>query len=149
MLAYLQTRAASWSLLPERKNHNDAGLDLKAAAETQIQPNEKVMVDTGVQVAIPTGYVGLLVARSSLQKKNLILANSLGVIDSGYRGNLKVVLYNFGQETTYIGVNERFAQLLIVPVALPAVDDVSAMDTATWENSSVRSTGGFGSTGTN
>lgn len=149
MLKHLQSRAKSWSLLPERKNDNDAGLDLKAAEQTTIQPGEKVMVDTGVQVAIPDGFVGLLVARSSLQKKNLILANGLGIIDSGYRGSLKAVLFNFGQETEVLSQNERFVQLLIVPIALPKVDDVSAMDDTMWENSSVRSTGGFGSTGTN
>lgn len=149
MLAHLQARASSWSLLPERKNPNDAGLDLKSDAHVVIEPDTKVMLDTGVQVAIPDGYVGLLAARSSLQKKNLILANSLGIIDSGYRGNLKVVLYNFGKEPAVIDMGERFAQLLIVPIALPRVDDVSAMDDEMWEKSSVRSTGGFGSTGTN
>ena len=149
MLTHLQVRAPSWSLLPERKNPNDAGLDLKSDSHVEIEPGSKVMLDTGVQVAIPNGFVGLLVARSSLQKKNLIMANGLGIIDSGYRGNLKVVLYNFGKEPATVGMGERFAQLLIVPIALPEVDDVTAMDDATWENSSVRSTGGFGSTGTN
>lgn len=148
MLKYLQVRSARWGLLPERKNPSDAGLDLRAMNDVTIQPGTKLMVDTGVQVAIPEGMVGLLVGRSSLQNKNLTVANNVGIIDAGYRGNLKVVLYNFGTTNAELKADERFAQLVILPVALPVVDDVSAMDDTQWNNTT-RSAGGFGSTGTN
>src|SRR5574343_456214 len=92
------------AITPTRANPDDAGLDLYAPKgfDWHFLPGEKRIVNTNVQVAIPKGYVGLLVARSSLQKRNLMVANNVGIIDAGYRGDLMVALWNWGKEAAKV-----------------------------------------------
>lgn len=124
---------------PTRAHKDDAGLDLRAAESVWIAYGCLCMVDTGTAVDIPKGHVGLLVARSSLCKKGLMLANGVGIIDSGYHGTIKVPL--LGVSADGIEAGERIAQLVIVPIA-----DVEPVEVEEFEDSE-RGEGGFGSTG--
>ena len=128
-------------LLPQRQHATDAGADLLSAENVVIAPGEQKMIDTGVAVKIPQGYVGYVFNRSSQGKIGVTIPHSVGVVDSDYRGNIKVILKNTGKEPYYIdrGVT-RIAQLVISPVVLAEFVD-------TW-NDTERGTGGFGSTGT-
>lgn len=129
-------------LLPVRKHEGDAGADLKAKEMAEIEPGECVNVGTGVRIAIPYGYVGLMFPRSGLAtKEGLRLGNCVGVIDCQYRGEIGVPLYNDAKEARAINQGDRIAQLVIVPVELPeflVVDKLPQSD---------RGEGGFGSTG--
>ena len=125
--------------LPERANPWDAGLDLYSAEELVVGPGELKLVGTGIAVAIPKGFVGLVKDRSSKALKGLhCLA---GVIDPGYRDEVKVVLINLGSEEVKVEKGERIAQLLIVPVAYLEPVEVEELP----PNDGRR--GGFGSTG--
>jgi dUTP pyrophosphatase len=115
---------------------------------------QRTLVKTGVSVRIPAGYVGLLVPRSSLSKKNIILTNSCGIIDADYRGELLISLMYVNKACeegygpvghSHIEAGERIAQLLIVPIALPEPIKYTGNDDD-WTNTA-RGTGGFGSTG--
>ena len=106
----------------------------------EIYPGDQKLVDTGVAVKIPEGYGGFVFNRSSQGKKGITIPHSVGVIDSDYRGNIKVILKNTGDDPYKIQRGDRVAQLVIMPVLL--VDFVDA-----W-NDTVRGKGGFGSTGT-
>lgn len=122
-----------------------AGADLYALCEhsVRIGPQETAIVHTGLAVEIPEGYVGLIFARSGLAtKKGLAPANKVGVIDSDYRGELRVALHNHSKYEQSIEPYERVAQFVIMPY-------VAAQFTETEELSdTVRGEGGFGSTGT-
>lgn len=135
------------AIMPTRANPDDAGLDLYTPKGFNwiLEPNEKRVINTNVQVAIPKGYVGLLVARSSLQKKKLMVANNVGIIDAGYRGDLMVVLWNYGTFEAVLPAGERFAQLVLVPVISPRVSIVEESNNVWYDTE--RGAGGFGSTG--
>lgn len=136
------------AVLPVRAHPTDAGLDLASLEAVDLRFNLRKLVRTGLSVRIPTGYVGLLVPRSSLSKKGIMLTNSCGIIDADYRGELLVSLIcNFGAAGTEarIEAGERIAQLLIVPIALPDPIKYTGNDDD-WTNTT-RGTGGFGSTG--
>lgn len=129
--------------MPNKAHVTDAGFDLKARQEYSVFPQDTVFVSTGVCIDIPVGYVGLLFPRSSISKTPLRMANSVGVIDSGYKGEIKVPLYNTSDiEIIDIEKYERIAQLVIIPISevneLEVVDDLGSSD---------RGFGGFGSTG--
>lgn len=129
--------------IPNKAHVTDAGFDLKARQEYSVFPQDTVIVSTGVCIDIPVGYVGLLFPRSSISKTPLRMANSVGVIDSGYKGEIKVPLYNTSDiEIIDIEKYERIAQLVIIPISevneLEVVDDLGGSD---------RGFGGFGSTG--
>lgn len=128
---------------PVRAHDTDAGLDLHVP-EGQgclVRPGAIYTIDLGVRVAIPDGYYGQLVLRSSAGAKGLTIPHGVGVIDSGYRGNLKVLVAALA-EPVLVAAKDRICQLIILP--LPPVDvEIGAVD----DNTS-RSTGGFGSTGT-
>jgi dUTP pyrophosphatase len=126
--------------LPQRANPTDAGADLMSTENCEIYPNEQKMIDTGVAVKIPEGYAGFVFNRSSQGKKGITIPHSVGVIDSDYRGNIKIILKNISEDRYEIKRGDRIAQLVIMPVLL--VDFVDA-----W-NDTKRGTGGFGSTGT-
>ena len=128
---------------PTRAHKDDAGLDLRAAEGHEFfWTRELKMVDTGTAVDIPQGHVGLLVARSSLCKKGLMLANGVGIIDAGYHGTIRVPLVSFETDAE-IKAGERIAQLVIVPIA-----QVDPVEVEEFEESE-RGNGGFGSTGRN
>lgn len=106
-----------------------------------IWPDRMVMVPTGMRVSIPEGYVGLLVARSGLCRKGLIMANGVGIIDSGYTGEIYVPLYNTCSIDRTVFQGERIAQLVILPCELPTFCRVDEL------GDTERGEGGFGSTG--
>lgn len=134
------------ALRPRRAHPTDAGADLFSAITLDIYPGEQKMVDTGVAVQIPVGFVGLVYNRSSQGKIGVQLANSVGVIDADYRGNIKVLLKNNGDEPYFIKqYDTRIAQLVISPVVLAEFGDFTGTDDQ-WNNTE-RGTGGFGSTG--
>ncbi len=129
--------------LPRYAKAGDAGIDLHAAHDVTIQPGERAVIGTGVAVAIPDGYVGLGAPRSgNAADKGLAMVNAPGVVDSGYRGEVKVILINHDRHRTVeIRRGDRIAQLVIVPVA--AVDVIET-DTLP---ASERGAHGLGSTG--
>jgi dUTP pyrophosphatase len=106
------------AVLPSQAYAGDAGLDLAAAEGVTIGPGERAVVGTGLAVAIPDGYTGLVVPRSGLAARNGIgKVNSPGVIDAGYRGELRVVLLNTDRREPFtVEPGMRIAQLLVVPV---------------------------------
>ena len=111
------------------------------AEELEIKPGETVVMKTGLAMAIPTGYAGLIYARSSLgSKKGLAPANKVGVIDSDYRGEIKVPLFNQSKETQIISKNERIAQIIFTPYLKVNFQETNELDDTS------RGTGGFGST---
>ena len=143
----LKFRTLDSTLSPVRAHPTDAGLDLRAAEDITLAANLRTLIDTGIQVKIPKGYVGLLVPRSSLSKKGIIATNSVGIIDSDYRGNIMAsLMYTVGYERTCtITKGERIMQLIISPIELPIPEQVYETDEE-W-NDTERGTGGFGSTG--
>lgn len=128
---------------PLRAHPTDAGADLRSVENYCLHPGTKKLFDTGVAVAIPEGFVGLIFNRSSNGKNGIKLANSVGVIDSDYRGNLKILLENDSTDFTLdvIAGDTKLAQLVIVPIILPAFKIVDSLDNTD------RGAGGFGSTG--
>lgn len=136
----LECQVQPGALLPKRAHRTDAGADLFSYEECEIYPGEQKLVDTGIAIKIPEGYGGFIFNRSSQGKKGITIPHSVGVIDSDYRGNLKVLLKNIGDDPHKIEVGDRIAQLVIMPVLLTEFTDI-------W-NDTERGTGGFGSTGT-
>jgi dUTP pyrophosphatase len=130
--------------LPSVQHEGDAGLDLRAAVDATIKPGERVIVPTGVAVAIPDGHAGLVLPRSGLASKHgLTLANAPGLIDAGYRGEVMCSMVNLDRdEAIEIRAGDRIAQLVII--AVPAVAPAWADELP----ESHRGEGGFGSTGT-
>jgi dUTP pyrophosphatase len=129
--------------LPSYANSGDAGLDLMAASAVTLKPGARALVPTGVAVAIPPGYAGLVLPRSGRAlREGLALANSPGLIDSGYRGELKVILVNLDcEEPIYVARGDKIAQLVVQrveDVEIEVTDDLP---------SSERGAGGFGSSG--
>jgi dUTP pyrophosphatase len=128
--------------LPDYAKPGDAGLDLTASEPARIEPGNRRLVPTGVAIAIPEGHAGLVLPRSGLaMHKGVTVLNAPGLIDSGYRGELKVLLINHGAETVAIERGERIAQLVIQPVAHARLVEVERLP------DSARGEGGFGSTG--
>ncbi len=131
------------AIIPTYGTEYSAGADLYALLDEdlEIKPGETVMIGTGLAMAIPTGYAGLIYARSSLgSKKGLAPANKVGVIDSDYRGEIKVPLFNQSKETQIISKNERIAQIIFTPYLRVNFQETDELDDTT------RGTGGFGST---
>lgn len=121
-----------------------AGADLHACLEAPvtIAPGETVFLPTGLAMEIPVGYVGLVYARSGMAcKRGLAPANKVGVVDSDYRGEFMIVLYNHGTEPQTVEPGERIAQLVITPVLMPQYVETDTL------SDTVRGIGGFGSTG--
>lgn len=129
--------------LPTRAHQGDAGLDLYACEAAHIGPGERWSVGTGIGVEIPAGHAGLVLPRSGLAREHGIsLVNSPGLIDSGYRGEIRVLLLNNDPaETFQVTVGERVAQLLIAPIAIAEPVEARALADST------RGDGGFGSSG--
>ncbi|MDF3004856.1 MAG: deoxyuridine 5-triphosphate nucleotidohydrolase [Oscillospiraceae bacterium] len=137
-------RVRAEAVLPERATQGSAGLDLRACTndETCIMPGDTALLPTGLAVALPEGSVGLVFGRSGLGiRHGIVPANAVGVIDADYRGEILVGLTNHSAEPYIIVPGDRIAQLVIVPVLTPPIEEViNLSDTA-------RGEGGFGSTG--
>ena len=131
--------------IPEVKTEFSAGADLKVKidGEMVVKPNQIVEIHTGVYLEIPKGYVGLLFVRSSFGKKGLMLKNSVGVIDSDYRGEVIAKVVNNSKEDIVLNDGERFSQILVVPCLL-LKDSIEIVDEL---EETERGDGGFGSTG--
>ncbi len=131
------------AVLPSRANEGDAGLDLYACEAAHIGPGERWSIGTGIAVEIPDGHAGLVLPRSGLAKRHGIsLVNSPGLIDCGYRGEIRVLLLNTDPAEVFrVAPGDRIAQLVISPIALaePVEAEVLA--------DSARGDGGFGSSG--
>jgi dUTP pyrophosphatase len=129
--------------LPARAHHGDAGVDLHAAAEVTIGPGERVLVGTGVAVALPVGTVGLIHPRSGLAARTgLSIVNTPGTVDAGYRGEIKVCLINHDlRDAIHVRRGDRIAQLLVQRVELPDFVEVDSLDETS------RGAGGYGSSG--
>ena len=130
------------AVMPQYGSDGAAAMDLFSTEEHTITPGETQFVSTGIAMAIPEGYVGLIFARSGLScKQDLAPANKVGVIDSDYRGEIKVALHNHGKQDRTIEVGQRVAQMAIVPVVQASLSWVDDLDDTN------RGEGGFGSTG--
>lgn len=129
--------------LPTRAHDNDAGLDLYAAESARIGPGERVSVGTGLAVAIPDGLAGLVLPRSGLSLQHgVTVVNSPGLIDPGYRGELRVLLLNTDRSSEFrLAQGDRIAQLLLVPIAFASPQESGEL------GETARGIGGFGSTG--
>jgi dUTP pyrophosphatase len=128
--------------LPAYAREGDAGLDLLAAAPVTLAPGARQIVPTGLRVAIPEGFAGLVLPRSGLAlRTGVTVLNAPGLIDSGYRGEVGVLLVNHGSEPVTVRRGERIAQLVIQPVARAVLVEVRGLE------ASQRGAGGFGSTG--
>ncbi len=132
------------AVVPERAYEGDAGLDLAACERVELGPGERAVVGTGLAVAIPEGYAGFVQPRSGLADRHGIsIVNAPGLIDSGYRGEIKVILLNTDRSTPFVvEYGMRIAQLVVLPVpalALIETDDLPATE---------RGVRGHGSSGT-
>jgi dUTP pyrophosphatase len=137
------TKLVEGATLPSRAHEGDAGLDLYACEAAHIGPGERWSVGTGVGAQIPAGHAGMVLPRSGLARDHgIALVNSPGLIDSGYRGELRVLLLNTDPAETFrVAAGDRIAQLVLVPIALAEPVEVEAL------TESARGGGGFGSSG--
>ena len=133
------------AIVPTYGSEFAAGADLYACedAPVTIEPGQTKLVHTGIAMAIPTGLVGLIYARSGLaSKRGLAPANKVGVIDSDYRGEIMVALHNHGTVAQTVEAGERIAQIVFAPYYAAEFSVVESLD------DTARGAGGFGSTGT-
>jgi dUTP pyrophosphatase len=128
---------------PTRAHDGDAGFDLYAVEPVRLGPGERASVGTGIAVAIPEGWAGLVLPRSGLAARHgITIPNAPGLIDAGYRGELRVLLLNADPgEAFEVAPGDRIAQLLLVRHEAPEVVEVESLD------ETVRGAGGFGSSG--
>lgn len=126
--------------LPTHSKPTDAAIDLRANETVSIEPNKQHAVATGLKVAIPTGFVGLIWDRSGIAYKNSVSTLG-GVIDSNYRGEIKVIMRNFGTESFSIGKGDRIAQMIIQKHETVELIEVESLDETD------RGDTGFGNTG--
>ena len=129
--------------LPAYAYSGDAGLDIRANETVDIPPHERALISTGLAIALPDGYAGFMQPRSGMAlKRGLSIANTPGLIDAHYRGELKVIAVNLDpHETIHIERGERIAQLVIQEVPVVQLIEVDELDETD------RGTGGFGSSG--
>ncbi len=138
------TTTAEGVVAPSYGSLYAAGADLRALLDEPIviQPNESVLIHTGIAMAIPAGYVGLVYARSGIAcKRGLAPSNKVGVIDADYRGEIMVSLHNHGTTEQIVEPGERIAQIVITPYMAAQFEQVESLD------DTERGDGGFGSTG--
>jgi len=126
--------------LPSYANQGDAGMDFYSAENYVLRPNARKTIKTGIAMAIPVGYVGLIWDKSGLASKKGIKTMA-GVVDSGYRGEVQIVLHNLGNEDFVVEKDMKIAQMLIQPIHQPRLEEVAELD------ETKRGDGGFGSTG--
>ena len=126
------------AITPTRAHEADAGLDMYAREYDRIPPHGITVIDTGVHVAIPKGYVGLLTSKSGLMAEGV---TSRGTIDSGYTGSIRAALFNHRKTYVHIEKGQKITQLVLLPIITPEVEIVDSLE------DTERGTGGFGSTG--
>lgn len=138
------TRLRDDAVLPTRAYPGDAGLDLVACERHELRPGERALVGTGIAVAIPGGHAGLVTPRSGLAAKNgITIVNTPGLVDSGYRGELRVIMHNTDlHETVVIEPGMRIAQLVVVALPDAVLREVDELP------ESERGASGFGSSDT-
>jgi dUTP pyrophosphatase len=131
------------AILPARAHPGDAGLDLHALEETTLAPGDRTAIPTGIAVEIPPGHAGLVLPRSGLALRHgIALVNAPGLIDSGYRGELRVLLLNTDRRVPFqIAPGDRIAQLVVIRPETVAVVEAEELSL------SARGAGGFGSSG--
>ena len=130
------------AVAPARSREGDAGHDLRAVAAATVPPGEHRVVPTGIAIALPPGIAGLVTPRSGLAAQHgITLVNTPGLIDPGYRGEIKVVLRNEGREAFAVQPGDRIAQLLLVPFWAPDIEVVTTL------TETERGSAGFGSSG--
>lgn len=128
--------------MPSYAREGDAGADLVANEPATVPAGGRVLVKTGIKIAIPSGYVGLVHPRSGLAlKSGITVLNTPGTIDAGYRGEVGVVLFNTTAEDFQVLVGDRIAQLVVQQVSIASFEVVESLDETS------RGAGGFGSTG--
>jgi dUTP pyrophosphatase len=122
-------RVSEQAVVPARAYDGDAGLDLSACERVELAPGARAVVGTGIAVAIPDGHAGFVQPRSGLAAKHgITIVNSPGLVDAGYRGELKVVLLNTDREQTFVvEPGMRIAQLVVLPVAMPRPVEVAEL----------------------
>jgi dUTP pyrophosphatase len=137
------TRLSDLAVLPSYAHEGDAGCDLVAVEEVTLRPGARALVGTGFAIAIPEGHGGFVLPRSGLAAKyGVTCANAPGLIDAGYRGEVRVALVNLDPLNVYtVHPGDRIAQLVVLPVPTVTFRTVDALSAAT------RGEGGFGSTG--
>jgi dUTP pyrophosphatase len=137
------TKLSDRARLPTRANEGDAGLDLYAAEAAAIGAGERASVGTGIAIEVPPGHAGLVLPRSGLAARHgIALVNAPGLIDAGYRGEVRVLLLNTDREAGFeVAQGDRIAQLLITPFAELMPTEVAELSAAT------RGANGFGSSG--
>jgi dUTP pyrophosphatase len=137
------TRLSPVASPPERAHDDDAGYDLRAAEAATLGPGERSSVGTGLAVAVPSGCAGLVLPRSGLALRHgIALVNAPGLIDSGYRGEVRVLLLNTDRSQPFeVAVGDRIAQLVVVRHETGELEEVESLD------ETVRGAAGFGSTG--
>lgn len=138
----IETKQTGDAVLPHRAHLKDAGYDLYAIEDRVINVGEVVGIKTGISMHIPAGFVGLIFSRSGHGKKGIRLANSVGVVDPGYQGEIIVLVTNDNIAPYSITKYERIAQMVFVPFMYPELKAVSAFAETT-----DRAEKGFGSTG--
>lgn len=141
MTELLVKRLHDGAILPTRAYEHDAGLDLAACERVELGPGERALVGTGLTVAIPDGHAGYVQPRSGLAARHgITVLNTPGLVDAGYRGELKVVLLNTDRSEPFVvEPGMRIAQLVVVPVAFPEPREVGELP------DSERGEKGFGS----
>lgn len=128
------------AIIPKRASPYSAGYDLFSSIDTTVPSHGKSCIDTGISIAIPPGHYGRIAPRSGLAAKSFIDVGA-GVIDEDYRGSLMVLLFNHSDIDFKVTKGDRIAQLILEKISTPEITEVSELD------STIRGTGGFGSTG--
>lgn len=137
------SRLDPMAIPPRQAHEGDAGYDLHAVEHATLAPGARVSVGTGIALAIPDGHAGLVLPRSGLAARHgIALVNAPGLIDSGYRGELRVLLLNTDRAEAFaVSPGDRIAQLVVVAYAAPALEEVTDLE------ATARGAAGFGSTG--
>lgn len=133
------------AFMPLRGHPDDAGLDLRSPVDGVIRKGKSVLINTGVHVEIPRGFVGMLKSKSGLNTKFGILNE--GVIDTGYTGSIHVKLYNLGEGDVLFKAGDKISQLVILPVHIPERIEVVGSSDELYDYDTERGSNGFGSTG--
>lgn len=127
--------------VPAYAHEGDAGLDLRAVGDYEVEPGKSVMVRTGLRLEVPSGCVGLVFPRSGIGSRGITLRNAVGVIDSGYRGEVMAAIWNTTEDFVTIDSGDRVCQLVVMPYCPCTIEEVEEL------SDSERGMDGHGSTG--